>query len=496
VSGPLVLGLDVGTSSVKALVLDGDGAVRECRSAEHALVRGGSGGAGTVEAEPEGWWDAARCAIASLETPPSAVEAVGLTGNMSSVVLIDDSGAVLRPAPLLADARGGEQLAALDATLRAELADGSRNPVNVLSPLGTLLWLREHEPATLAAARTWLSAKDFLRLRLTGTVASDPTDAHNALVHDPVTRRWRADLIARAGLDPAIFPPLRDAAEVGGTVTEAAAHATGLAPGTPVAVGAADMAAAAIGAGATDGGALTISLGTSVTIIAALGAGPFEPAWHGKLTYHPLPRGAGGYALASLLTGGLALNWLRALAGEGAELPADVVPDPDDELVFVPQLAGTGTPDFEPRMRGSLLGLTPHTRAPEIAGALFEAIAFELAGVARLLGAERVTEVRATGGGANVDSWVQVIADVLEQPVERVAHADVSAIGAALLARRAIGAPLARERPAPPPGPRCHFEPRLALRDAWRTRAARYEEARALALDHYRRTSTAGGPIR
>ncbi len=326
-----------------------------------------------------------------------------------------------------------------------------------------------------------MHAKDFIGLRLTGSLTSDGSDAHNALVHDAVSGTWSDDLIERAGLDPALFPPLADGGAVRGHVTAQAARETGLPAGIPVAVGGGDMATAALGAGAVAPGTLALSLGTSVTAIAPL-ASPqaFHDDWIGKLTLHPLPGGRGAFALASLLTGGLALNWLRTLVGGTLDLPpADAVPDPDDELIFVPQLSGAGSPDFQPALRGALLGLTPHVRGERIALALFEAIAFELKTIAELVGPDAAARVVATGGGANIGAWVQTLADVLGAPVEILASHDVSAVGAALLARDALGSPLPAEAVGRVAGA---VAPRPEHAAAWAARRERYSRARALAL--------------
>lgn len=486
-SVPLLLGIDIGTSSVKALVLDTDGRVLECTRADHALHPA----AGVVEAHADGWFDATVEAIGRLTSDLSAVVGVGLSGNMSSVVLLDDAGRALRPAPLLADPRGAAQIAAMDPALRAEIEASGGNALTTAMSAASLLWLRDAEPALLQAATAWVSAKDHVRLRLTGVLATEPTDAANACFVDVRTRTWRFDLIERAGLPTHVFPPLLDAADVAGRVTPEAAALTGLPVGVPVAAGGGDMATAAIGAAATAPGAVALSVGTSVTVLAALGDARPDPAWRGKLTYHPLPGALGGYALASLLTGGLALNWLRTLAGGSIAFPDDVVPDPDDPLVFVPQLSGTGTPDFVPDMRGALLGITPHTGAPEIAVALFEAIAFEVAGVLELLGQDGDAPIRATGGGTNIAVWVQILADVLERPVEVLEQPDVSAIGAALLAAQAIGVDV---DPTTVARTQHRCAPRPQHRSAWRERAARYAAARALALGHHRSRQPAGGP--
>jgi len=473
-----VIGIDVGSSSVKALVLAGDGSVVECVSAAHALLPT----PGAVEADANGWWEATLEALGRLRTPLSEIAAVGLSGNMSSVVLLDGDGEPLRPAPLLADPRGAAELAALDPALRADLAALSRHPVTTVSSLASLLWLRDHDAERFARARTWVHAKDLIGLRLTGELTSDASDAHNALVHDPLSGDWDRELIARVGLDPALFPPLADGGAVRGTVTAAAARATGLPAGIPVAVGGGDMATAALGAGAVAPGTLALSLGTSVTAIAPLATpAAFRDDWIGKLTLHPLPGGRGAFALASLLTGGLALNWLRTLVGGALELPPGdaVVPDPADELVFVPQLSGAGSPDFAPALRGALLGITPHVRGERIALALFEAIAFELRTIAELVGDDAAARVVATGGGANIGAWVQTLADVLGAPVEILASHDVSAVGAALLAREALGAPLPAEAVGRVAGA---VAPRPAHAAAWAARRERYAAARALAL--------------
>lgn len=483
---PLLLGIDIGTSSVKVLLLDARGHVVEVARVEHALHPS----PGVVEADADGWWTATREAIAALRTDLGGVAAVGLSGHMSAVVPVDADGRPLRPALLLADPRGADQITALDPALRVDLEAAGRNAPTTALSLSSLLWLRDAEPQVLDRTAVWLNAKDYVRLRLTDAIATEPTDAANCCLLDVASRRWRFDLIERAGLPARIFPPLLDAADVAGRVTAAAAAATGLPAGIPVVAGGADMATAAIGAATTAAGGVCVSLGTSVTVIAALGDAAPDVAWRGRLTYHPFPGATDGYALASLLTGGLALNWLRSLAGGRIDFPATVVPDPADPLVFVPQLAGTGTPDFVPEMRGTLLGLTPHSGAPEIAVALFEAIAFEVADVLATLGGDADLPIRTTGGGTNVDVWLQILADVLGRPVEVLEQTDVSAVGAALLAARAAGldldpttvARVARRRlPRPEHGP------------AWRLRAARYRAARAVALDFHQR-NRAGDP--
>ncbi|TDD71256.1 hypothetical protein E1262_06485 [Jiangella aurantiaca] len=471
---PLAVGIDVGTTSVKVLALDAAGDVVAVASAAHGILDR----AGVVEASPARWWESTTAALAALADRLGgleAVEVVGLSGNMSSVVLVDNRGAPVRDAVLLADPRGAGQLAALPTEVRDALTSATHNPLTTVFSLATLLWLRDAEPASLDEAAAWLSAKDYVRLRLTGELATEITDAANSLLVRAGTGGWDGDLIAAVGLDNGMFPPIVDSSAVAGRVRPG----TALRTGTPVVAGTGDMAAAALGAGDPSPGQLLVSLGTSVTAIAHLGAEPFAPEWSGRLTYHPLPAGDGAFALASLLTGGLAVNWLRSLAGTAALSAAAGRPDPEDPLVFLPQLAGGGTPDFVGALRGTLFGVRPSTTGADIAQAVYEAVAFELAAVADLLGEAHVRQLLLTGGGANLPAWTSVITDVLNRPSRTLATPDASAIGAARLAWRALGhdcpAGLAAVRQ----------DPRPEHAAAWAHRRAHYERARRAAVSYY-----------
>lgn len=490
---PVTLGIDVGTTSVKAILLDGDGHVAAVAGNEHGIVRR----AGVVEADPEQWWGSACAALRQLaEVAGGLIEvaAVGVTGNMSSVVLLDRRLEPLGNAPLLADSRGERELAALPPEVRELIVARTRNQPATAFSLSTLLYLREAAPGLLEAASAWVSAKDYLRLRLTGSVGTDLTDAYNSLLIRAGDHDWDPELIDAAGLPKRIFPGISPSAEPAGVVSRLAADATGIPAGVPVVTGAGDIAAGAFGVGITDPGDVLISLGTSVTALAPVddSAGT---GWLGRLTYHPSASGGPGLALASLLTGGLALNWLRELLGEAAIAAAAAEPlDADDPLVFLPHLAGTGSPGFLPYVHGSLLGLRPSTRDADVIRALFEAIGFEIAEALTHLGTGRDGGILVSGGGARLPAWAQTIADILGRSVGVGADPHVSAIGAARLAwaglagaGRSDGAPILAAAPDPVPV-ETRYEPVAERAGPLRQRAGAYQRARDFMATYYQQS--------
>lgn len=468
--GRWTLGIDVGTTSVKALVLDESGAVIDSASAHHGI----SDEHDRVEVDAERWWDSLCSALRALTVELDGIVALGLSGNMSSVVLVDEQLKALRPAILLADTRGAEQLANLADEVTADIVEATGNVPETVFSLSSLLWLRDHEPDLLARAAFWLTSKDFLRARLTGEIATEPTDAGNALLLRDGA--WDDALIAEVGLSSAAFAPLRASDGSGGTLTVEAARMTGLPAGIPVAVGAGDVAAALVGSGGLPADHLAVSLGTSATLMAALADRHLSPRARNKLTVHADADG-GVFALGSLLTGGLALNWLRDGFG-GAALAAAVAEPPPDGLVFLPYLAGSGSPDFVPEMRGTLFGVAPSTRPAYIVTALMEAICFDIAELIDAIGGD-YRRIVLSGGGSRLDAWPQLLADITGIPVTRFDAPDLSAVGAAVLAWRCLDVDVVAA------GERVDVLPRSSHADAWRQRRDAYGVARATALDYY-----------
>jgi xylulokinase len=433
----VLLGLDLGTSSVKALLMAEDGDTIGEGSASYPVRSPRSGWA---ESSPEDWWNTVVEATQTAVGPHGAeVGAIGLSGQMHGVVLADDRGRPLRPAILWADTRSAEQLATyrgLDEDARERLA----NPpaVGIAGP--SLLWLRDHEPETYASARWALQPKDWLRLRLTGEAAAEPSDASATLLYDLLSDDWDYTVIEALGLRAGLLAPLVASAEVAGTLTREAAKLLGLRAELPVAAGAADTAAAMLGGGLLRPGLVQLTVGTGGQIVAPKSAP--EPDPHRRTHLYRAATPDLWYSMAAIQNAGLALEWARNTLGASwhdVYEEAFAVPPGAGGVVFLPYLSGERTPRFDPDSRGAWVGLgLDHGRGHLLRAAL-EGVAFALReGLEALEEAGTVVpELRLAGGGTAEKPWQQLLADVLGRPL-RVLPGAVAAVasarGAALLA--------------------------------------------------------------
>ncbi len=439
----MLLGLDLGTSSVKALLLSEDG---DCVGEGSASYPVRSPRPGWAESSPDDWWNTVVEATETAVGPRGAqVAALGLSGQMHGVVLADDRGRPLRPAVLWADARSGEQLAAyreLDEDARRRLA----NPPAVGMAGPSLLWLRDHEPDVYASARWALQPKDWLRLRLTGEVAAEPSDASATLLYDLRSDGWDHPVVETLGLRPDLLAPLVASAGVAGTLTEEAAGRLGLQSGLPVAAGAADTAAAMVGGGLLRPGPVQLTIGTGGQIVAAKSSPEYDP--NERIHLYRAAAPDLWYSMAAIQNAGLALEWARGVLGASWEevyVEAFAVPPGAGGVVFLPYLSGERTPRFDPGARGAWTGLgLDHGRAHLLRAAL-EGVAFALReGLEALEDAGTpVPELRLAGGGTASEPWRRLLADVLGRPLRPLPDAVASvasARGAALLAGVVSGA--------------------------------------------------------
>jgi xylulokinase len=363
---------------------------------------------------------------------------------MHGVVVTDDAGSPLRPAIIWADSRATEQLRsyrALPDRLRARLA----NPLTpgMAGPL--LAWLAEREPTTYTSTRWALQPKDWVRSRLTGRFESEPSDASATLLYDVAGDRWDLEVVEALGLDADLLPPLLEhSGAAAGTLLPAAAEALGLDPGIPVAAGAADAAAAALGSGLTEDSEVQVTIGTGVQIVVPRSDAPLAPRPEPVVTH--LYRAAtrrGWYEMAAVQSGGLVLGWvIETLGASWSELydAASTPARPDDPL-FLPHLSGERTPYLDPTLRGAWAGLSlRHDRSTLLRTAL-EGVAFcirealdSLPASARPLG-----HLRIAGGGSSAAPWQQMLADVLGHQLRAVHVRGASGRGAALLGACASG---------------------------------------------------------
>jgi xylulokinase len=445
------MGLDIGTSGTKALLIDEKGAVRAAATALHPLSTPEPGWA---EQRPEDWWKSSIRAMKQLfrtaKVKPSLVASVGISGQMHSAVFLDKKLAVIRPALLWCDGRTTDECRRITATIgERRLREWVQNPALEGFTLPKVLWVAAHEPAAFARLDKVVLAKDYIRLRLTGTLASEPSDASATLMYDGAKRQWSRDVMDAMGLAPSLLPDVGESAEILGKVNAEAARATGLARDTPVMGGGADNACGALGVGLVEPGEAVASWGTSGTVLTPMR----EPLVDDEMRAHTFCHAAPGiwYMMGVMLTAGGAFAWhTRELARELSKKKdssavlnreADGIAPGAEGLTFLPYLQGERTPHRDASARGAFVGLTlAHARA-HLSRAVIEGICFgmrdSLSIVRRLA---PVNEVLVTGGGAKSKFIRKMQADVYGLPVVRVNREEGPAYGAALLAAVGVGA--------------------------------------------------------
>jgi xylulokinase len=443
---PDVLGIDVGTSSLKVLLLDELGHAVDEATSDYELD---SPQPGWTEQNPDDWWSALRSALAELwakGNSPDSVEAIGLAGQMHSLVLLDEAGSVLAPAILWSDQRCVAECQEItDHIGAAELLGltGNRALPGFTAP--KLLWVKRHWPDVFARADKILLPKDVIRHRLTGEFATDVSDASGTLLFDVRRRRWSVEVLEQLDIDQTWLPPAVEGTTQTGTISAEAAAATGLVQGTPVVAGGGDNAAAAVGLGAVDPGLLTLSIGTSGVLFAPLSRYPEQVDGRLHVFCHALPDR--WHLMAVTLSAGGSLRWLRDLlqpvlpvSGDAAYAwlmeHAVVAPPGADGLVFLPYLSGERTPYVDPNARGVFFGLHLGHRLEHLVRSVLEGVAFsQRHGLELMQQAGVAAEVaRGAGGGLQSPVWLEIMADALGLGIQTTSAGTGAARGAAVLA--------------------------------------------------------------
>ena len=433
----VLVGLDVGTTGVRALAVDRQGEIVATAGRRYALSMPRPG---WTEQEPDDWWNAARDALGEVvHAVEGRVGGIGLTGQMHGAVFLDGSGKSIRPAILWNDQRTEAQCQEITSRVGAKrLLEVCGNPALTGFQAPKLLWLREEEPDAYQRVTHVLLPKDYIRYRLTGELATDPSDASGTLLLDLRGRDWSQELLDRLEVPREWLPAVVESPGQTGQVGRSLAEELGLGPGVPVAAGAGDNAAAAIGVGVIAPGVGVSSIGTSGVVFAPSAA--FTPDGPGRVHAfcHAVP---GGYHLMGVtLAAGAALEWWRGLFGapltpeQLAELAASAAPGSGD-LLFLPYLYGERSPLLDPRARGAFVGLTASHGRAELTRAVMEGVVFSLRQSLEIIAElAPVAQIRATGGGGRSRFWVQLQADIYGRPVSVMAVEEGAAYGAALLA--------------------------------------------------------------
>jgi xylulokinase len=449
----LFLGLDVSTTGAKALLIDEKGDVISSATAPltlstpHPLWS---------EQNPHEWWNgiakSIRQALEKANEPGSAVTAIGLTGQMHGLVLLDEQGEVLRPAILWNDQRTGTQCDEMRFRLgREHLIQITGNDALTGFTAPKVLWVQQNEPETYARARHILLPKDYIRYRLTGEYAMDKADGSGTILFDLKTRNWSPEVLSTLGIPAEWLPPTFEGPAITGVVSASAAAETGLIPGTPVVGGGGDQAAQAVGVGAVQPGIIALTLGTSGVVFAATESPLIEPEGRLHAFCHAMP--GRWHFMGVMLSAAGSLQWYHDtlapqmsfddLVNEATNIPAG-----SEGLLFLPYLSGERTPYPDPQARGAWVGLTlRHTRA-HLTRAVLEGVAFGIKDSFMLIqnaGLGSINQVRISGGGARSPLWRQIMADVLGVELVTVNTIEGAAFGAALLA--AVGAGIYKNVP-------------------------------------------------
>lgn len=444
---PVFMGLDISTTGAKALIIDEAGAVIASANRPQPISQPQPLWS---EQDPADWWQGIMqsigAALAQSSLSGADISAIGLTGQMHGLVLLDSQGEVLRPAILWNDQRTQAQCDQMTALIGADrLLELTGNPALTGFTAPKLLWVRDNEPEIYAQAAQVLLPKDYIRYKLTSAYATDLAGASGTSLLNVAERAWSQDVLDALGIPAEWLPPVHEGTQVTGRVSAAAAAATGLRAGTPVVGGGGDQAAGAIGMGCVSPDKIGVTLGTSGVVFAPLGGYAYEPQGRLHAFCHAVP--GMWHFMGVMLSAAGSLQWYRdslapdmhydSLLAEAAQAPAG-----SEGLFFLPYLTGERSPHPDPLARGAFIGLTSRHSRGHMTRAVLEGVAFGLKDSFTLIDQAGLTaqyEARISGGGAKSPVWQQIIADVLGAPLVKVNTTEGGAFGAAILAAVAAG---------------------------------------------------------
>ncbi|TVY08253.1 xylulokinase [Paenibacillus cremeus] len=449
------LGIDLGTSAVKCILVDEAGSVKASYSVEYPLLQPQPGWA---EQQPEAWWDGTTACIRTLLDKAGIggadIAGIGLSGQMHGSVFLDAELQVVRPALLWCDQRTAAECDWIEQAVgREELGRLTGNQALTGFTAPKVVWLRNHEPANYERTAHLMLPKDYVRLKLTGALGMDLADASGTLLLDVANRRWSPEVLERLNIPQEWLPPLYESNAVAGHVLAEAAGLTGLQPGTPVVAGGGDQACGAVGVGVVTSGIASVALGTSGVVFVHDDTYQADP----ECRLHSFCHGVPGmwHRMGVMLAAGGSFQWwknhfafeeLQEAQADGRDVYehltslASKAPLGSEGLLFLPYLTGERTPHPDPKARGGFIGLNlRHTKA-HLTRAVLEGITFGLRDSLELVKASgiEIKELRVNGGGARSLFWRQMIADIFGYPVVTVNSTDGPAYGAAIMAASGV----------------------------------------------------------
>src|SRR6266498_1782167 len=442
------LGIDTSTTSSKALLINESGAVIAVASSPHTLQ---TPRPLWSEQDPREWWHAVSVSIQSVLEKAGiggeGIAAIGLTGQMHGLVLLDGDGNVLRPAILWNDQRTQSQCDEIHQIIgREKFIQITGNVALTGFTAPKILWVKENEPDIYAKARYVLLPKDYIRYKLTGEYAMDKADGAGTVLFDLRLRDWSDKVLSALDIPRTWMPQTFEGTEFTGNVTEEAASLTGLKVSTPVAAGGGDQAAGAVGVGAVEPGIVGLTVGTSGVVFATTPAALIEPEGRLHAFCHAVP--GMWHFMGVMLSAAGSLQWYRDTLASNISFDdllkeAELVPAGSEGLQFLPYLSGERPPHPDPLTRGAFIGLTLRHSCAHMTRAVLEGVSFGLKDSFTLIqnaGLGSITQIRASGGGTKGALWRQILASVLDAELVTINTTEGAAYGAALLAGVGAGA--------------------------------------------------------
>jgi xylulokinase len=446
-----IVSIDIGTSVAKVFAFDLQGNVLAYARESYGINRPNSGWA---EQDPRIWWQAivsgVRTVAKQISKMGETIEVIGLSGQMHGPVLLDKDGTPLLPCLIWMDTRAQKQAEFLNELLGHEtLLSITGNLAVPAFPAAKLLWIKENLPHIFTKIRWVLMPKDYIGFCLTQTIATDHSDASGTLLYDIKARRWSDDLTRAIGLELDCLPPLVHSTQVLGKLTPQVARELSVEANIPVVIGAGDLITSAIGTGVIQPGKISLILGTAGQLLAYAEVVPVELLGKFYVFAHAIP--SANLVLGTLPTGGAALAWMARWWTKKEDLDATDFANLFDlakhslpgaqSLIFVPYLAGTGTPHMDYTVTGAFVGLTENHGAAEIVRAVLEGVAYALRDSLEVLRKSGlpIEELRLAGGAIKNDTWAQIITDVFALPLQLLNVLDASPLGAFVLAATAAG---------------------------------------------------------
>jgi len=445
-----LLGIDLGTSAVKCVVINETGnTLAKARKSYPRIF----GKPGYIEQDPKEWWTAAKEAIKECLQSLSnkSISAISLSGHMSAPVLLNRNKQVFTNAILIADTRSQHETEILRDTLGDKFLEATGNlPLDAFT-VSKLLWIKNNQPDIYQQINKVIFPKDYIRLMLTGEVATDHTDAGNSLLYHFQKRDWNYQLIDEVGLPVKWFPRIEESTDISGYMTEEVAKEIGFASNIPVICGAADIACSQIGSGALCKDVIALTLSTSIQVVTPVLGVVDELA--NKITYHPSAQSGKRYIMSSIFSGGMSIEWLYKLfnkesltTNEQYELLLQNLQEryrqaPLNEIVFLPFLTGSGSPWFNANDRGGFYGLSADVQQEDFMLAVLEGIGYNVKDNVDLITAatDSGKQIYLAGGGSMITVWRGILANILTRPIQVLKQKDVSSLGAVTIAGVGIG---------------------------------------------------------